>query len=100
MKAMEEKSGKSSKLHSSVQKLIRMIFDIESMKKAMLEFEVCNSNNWYAKINIQSSFEMTRLKKNGLLNGGRFQQSLISPLSYDGVNDVQVNFSYPKCLQI
>ena len=52
MKAMEEKSGKSSKLHSSVQKLIRMIFDIESMKKAMLEFEVCNSNNWYAKINI------------------------------------------------
>jgi len=37
---VEKESGKTSKLHPSVQQLIRMIFDIETMKKTMLEFEV------------------------------------------------------------
>lgn len=32
--------GSQSKLHLSVQELIKMIFDVESMKKAMVEFEV------------------------------------------------------------
>lgn len=33
-------AGTTSKLASPVQELIKMIFDVESMKKAMLEFEV------------------------------------------------------------
>jgi hypothetical protein len=33
-------AGSNSLLPHAVQKLIRMIFDIESMKKALLEFEV------------------------------------------------------------
>ncbi len=32
--------GSKSSLAPEVQNLIRMIFDVESMKKAMLEFEV------------------------------------------------------------
>lgn len=40
-KALTEESGDSSKLTKPVQDLIRMIFDIESMKQAMIEFEVC-----------------------------------------------------------
>ncbi|CAF1521823.1 unnamed protein product, partial [Didymodactylos carnosus] len=39
-KAMELKSGQSSKLEKSVQDLVRMIFDVKSMEKAMLEFEI------------------------------------------------------------
>ena len=38
--ALDSKSGTSSKLDKAVQDLVKMIFDIESMKKAMLEFEV------------------------------------------------------------
>ena len=37
---MEVNAGSSSKLDSRIQDLIRIIFDVESMKKAMLEFEV------------------------------------------------------------
>ena len=37
--------GSSSKLHPSVQDLVRMIFDVESMKKAMMEFEVPTESN-------------------------------------------------------
>ena len=33
-------SGSSSKLPQQVQDLVKMIFDVESMKKTMLEFEV------------------------------------------------------------
>lgn len=33
-------AGTTSKLASPVQELVKMIFDVESMKKAMLEFEV------------------------------------------------------------
>ena len=32
--------GTKSKLPKSVQELIKMIFDVESMKKAMVEYEV------------------------------------------------------------
>ncbi|XP_067939303.1 poly [ADP-ribose] polymerase 1-like [Watersipora subatra] len=38
--ALEKESGKTSKLDKAVQELIKLIFDIESMKKAMLEFEI------------------------------------------------------------
>lgn len=37
---LDASAGSRSALVESVQKLIRLIFDIESMKKAMLEFEV------------------------------------------------------------
>lgn len=33
-------AGVCSKLPTQIQDLVRMIFDVESMKKAMLEFEV------------------------------------------------------------
>ena len=32
--------GSQSKLHPAIQDLVRLIFDVESMKKAMMEFEV------------------------------------------------------------
>lgn len=37
---LDATAGSRSNLPEAVQKLIRLIFDIESMKKAMLEFEV------------------------------------------------------------
>jgi len=37
---LDDSAGSRSGLPDAVQKLIRLIFDIESMKKAMLEFEV------------------------------------------------------------
>jgi len=37
---LDETDGSRSTLHPEVQSLIRLIFDVESMKKAMLEFEV------------------------------------------------------------
>ena len=40
MGKLDASAGKSSKLPKPVQALIRMIFDVESMKKAMLEYEV------------------------------------------------------------
>jgi len=35
-----ENAGSQSKLPAPIQELVKMVFDIESMKKAMLEFEV------------------------------------------------------------
>lgn len=40
MKKHDIAPGSQSKLHLKVQELIKMIFDVESMKKAMVEFEV------------------------------------------------------------
>ena len=40
MKNLDASAGTNSKLDLSIQQLIRMIFDVESMKAAMLEFEV------------------------------------------------------------
>ena len=40
MKKLETKNS-NSKLHKSIQELVTLIFDIESMKKALVEFEVC-----------------------------------------------------------
>ena len=34
-------AGSKSTLPLSVQELVRMIFDVETMKQAMMEFEVC-----------------------------------------------------------
>lgn len=36
-----DKTGSRSKLPKAVQDLVCLIFDVESMKKAMMEFEVC-----------------------------------------------------------
>lgn len=40
MKKLTASAGTKSKLDKPIQDLIRMIFDVESMKKAMVEFEV------------------------------------------------------------
>lgn len=40
MKKLTATAGTKSKLAKPVQELIKMIFDVESMKKAMVEFEV------------------------------------------------------------
>ena len=40
VKKLDLSAGSNSKLAPEVQSLIKMIFDVESMKKAMLEFEV------------------------------------------------------------
>jgi hypothetical protein len=39
------KPDASSKLHRSVQELVTMLFDIDQMKKTMLEFEVSSSQS-------------------------------------------------------
>lgn len=41
VKKLDKKSSKSS-LPKAVQDLVCLIFDVESMKKAMMEFEVCD----------------------------------------------------------
>ena len=40
-----EVSKSSSKLEKAVQHLIKMLFDIDRMKKAMVEFEVSRNSN-------------------------------------------------------
>lgn len=40
VKRLTASAGTKSKLPKPVQELIKMIFDVESMKKAMVEFEV------------------------------------------------------------
>ena len=40
MKKLTVNPGTKSKLPKSVQELIKMIFDVESMKKAMVEYEI------------------------------------------------------------
>lgn len=40
VKRLTATAGTKSKLTKPVQELIKMIFDVESMKKAMVEFEV------------------------------------------------------------
>lgn len=40
MKKLTASAGTKSMLGKPVQELIKMIFDVESMKKAMVEFEV------------------------------------------------------------
>lgn len=42
-------SDSTSKLPKSVQDLVCMIFDVESMKKAMMEFEV-DLNNYFTSM--------------------------------------------------
>jgi hypothetical protein len=39
-----DKTSSRSKLPKAVQDLVCLIFDVESMKKAMMEFEVCSLN--------------------------------------------------------
>ena len=39
-KLVSSTAGSTSKLPQEIQQLVRMLFDVESMKKAMLEFEV------------------------------------------------------------
>lgn len=40
VKKLDASAGSHSKLPKEVQDLVKIIFDVESMKKAMLEFEV------------------------------------------------------------
>ncbi len=41
--SLQVEAGTRSRLSSAVQELIKLIFDVESMKRAMLEFEVMKS---------------------------------------------------------
>ncbi len=47
MRKLTASAGAKSKLDKPIQDLIRMIFDVESMKKAMVEFEVCSIPLFY-----------------------------------------------------
>ena len=47
VKRLDANAGSNSKLSKPVQDLIRMIFDVDSMQKAMLEFEVRPSYDRY-----------------------------------------------------
>ena len=40
IKSLDSSAGTTSKLPKEVQELVKMIFDVGSMKKAMLEYEV------------------------------------------------------------
>jgi len=52
-------AGAKSKLAKPIQDLIRTIFDVESMKKAMVEFEVCSLPFfYYSKIKKRMSVVM------------------------------------------
>lgn len=56
-------AGTKSKLAKPIQDLIKMIFDVESMKKAMVEFEVgfaLLSHNVHVKITLLISFFLVR----------------------------------------
>ena len=45
-----------SKLAPEIQDLVRMIFNVESMKKVMMEFEVCQAfNQWQIPISLAST---------------------------------------------
>lgn len=65
-------TSSTSKLHKSVQDLIRLIFDVESMKKAMLEFEIDLKKMPLGKLSkrqIESAYsiltELTQLMEKG-----------------------------------
>ena len=45
LKQMKMEVGQNSKLPIEVQQLVKMIFDVESMKKTMAEFEVIYSES-------------------------------------------------------
>ncbi len=40
IKKLDKTAGSKSKLHKAIQDLVRLIFDVDTMKKAMVEFEV------------------------------------------------------------
>lgn len=60
MKKLDSNAGTNSKLPNQVQDLIKMIFDVESMKKAMLEFEV---NDNLALMSVDDNFMKTLTAK-------------------------------------
>lgn len=45
VKKLTASAGAKSRLAKPVQDLIRMVFDVESMKKAMVEFEVGSTSS-------------------------------------------------------
>lgn len=50
MKRLTATAGTKSKLAKPIQELIKMIFDVESMKKAMVEFEVRENLSFAANV--------------------------------------------------
>ncbi len=40
IKKLDAKAGANSKLNKRIQNLVKLIFDVDTMKKAMVEFEV------------------------------------------------------------
>ena len=45
MKDMSSKAGTNSKLAPAIQDLVKLIFDIDTLKKTMMEFEVRQISN-------------------------------------------------------
>ncbi|XP_076816431.1 poly [ADP-ribose] polymerase 1-like isoform X2 [Clavelina lepadiformis] len=71
-------AGASSKLAASVQEIVKMIFDLESMKKAMMEFEIDLNKMPLGKLSkrqMQTAYsvltEATELIKTNELVGGK-----------------------------
>lgn len=59
IKKLDKKSSRS-KLPKAVQDLVCLIFDVESMKKAMMEFEVCFLF-WILKCGVDWSTELNKV---------------------------------------
>lgn len=74
VKRLTATAGTKSKLAKPIQDLIKMIFDVESMKKAMVEFEVGLSS-------LHASLS----------------SNLLHPASYHTLETWELRMSPPKC---
>ncbi|XP_043916143.1 poly [ADP-ribose] polymerase 1 [Protopterus annectens] len=79
VKKLAVSAGTNSKLPKAVQKLIKMIFDIESMKKAMVEFEIDLQKMPLGKLSkrqIQSAYSILTEVQQVISDGGTEPQIL------------------------
>ncbi|ETE69570.1 Poly [ADP-ribose] polymerase 1 [Ophiophagus hannah] len=79
VKKLTVSAGTKSKLPKAVQDLIKMIFDIESMKKAMVEFEIDLQKMPLGKLSerqIQSAYSILNEVQQAVSDGGTDSQIL------------------------
>ncbi|XP_048363626.1 poly [ADP-ribose] polymerase 1 [Sphaerodactylus townsendi] len=79
VKKLTVSAGTKSKLPKPVQDLIKMIFDVESMKKAMVEFEIDLQKMPLGKLSkrqIQSAYSILNDVQQAVSNGGTDSQIL------------------------
>ncbi|XP_020642204.3 poly [ADP-ribose] polymerase 1 [Pogona vitticeps] len=79
VKKLKVSAGTKSKLPKPVQDLIKMIFDVESMKKAMVEFEIDLQKMPLGKLSkrqIQSAYSILNEVQQAVSNGGTESQIL------------------------